>query len=370
MAVENNTYGLPDEMLNLIASAPELNFSMPQQTSSAQFATPGARRSDLISALRKTSGAANTGFTQFANPSNGMALQPASRSYAGANNPARLTMPEYVAPVVPVGGGDSGFPDPIERPFEVALPNFPDAIIPEPEPVAPEPAPVDPEPSIRTDPIISDIPDEINPEDIPQIIPTEPIDLPDLPEQKELEDKSFWDDSGDASIYTDPIVSDIPDVIQPEDIPLITPSEPIELPDLPEVREPEDKSFWDDAGDPSIYTDPIISDIPDEVLTQDIDPITPSAPIELPELPDVADPEPYVPEPEIYVPEPEPYIPEPEFYFPELEPYVPEPEPLPEDEEAIDAWLMDQFGGGGLGGGGMGGGGSVSLDDYFDFMSA
>jgi hypothetical protein len=367
MAVENNTYVLPDEMLNLIASAPELNFSMPQQTSSAQFATPGVRRSDLISALRNTPGAANTGFTQYANPTNGMALQPTSRKAAGeANNPTRLAMQKYDGPV-PVFVPDADLQPPQIRPEDPVLPNLPDVL----EPEILEPKVVEPELSIYTDPIISDIPDEIRPEDIPQIIPTEPIDLPDLPEQKELEDKSFWDDSGDPSIYTDPIVSDIPDeAVKPEDIPLITPADPIELPELPEVKEPEDKSFWDDAGDPSIYTDPIISDIPDVIQPEDIPLITPSEPIELPELPDVADPEPYVPEPAPYVPEPEPYIPEPEFYFPELEPYVPEPEPLPEDEEAIDAWLMDQFGGGGLGGGGMGGGGSVSLDDYFDFMSA
>jgi hypothetical protein len=42
----------------------------------------------------------------------------------------------------------------------------------------------------------------------------------------------------DLSIRTDPIVSDIPDnIVDPADIPLITPTTPLELPELPNVPE-------------------------------------------------------------------------------------------------------------------------------------
>jgi len=110
MAVNRNTYGLPDSTLQLIAGSPELSIPMMQQGSAAQFATPDVRRSDLISALRGISGPANPGFTRYANGANGAALTPSSRKYRGANNPGMLGMGKYVAPEVVLPGGEIGTP--------------------------------------------------------------------------------------------------------------------------------------------------------------------------------------------------------------------------------------------------------------------
>ncbi len=60
----------------------------------------------------------------------------------------------------------------------------------------------------------------------------------------------------DLSVRTKPIVSDIPDtVVNPADIPLIVPETPLELPELPaipETRELEDKSYIEDVNAPDI----------------------------------------------------------------------------------------------------------------------
>lgn len=103
-----NKYELPDEMLQLIGGAPELDFGMQQQGGAAQFATPDVRRSDLISALRSISGPGNPGFTRFANKGNGS--MSAMRGYRGANNPGILSMGKYVAPEVTLSGGETGTP--------------------------------------------------------------------------------------------------------------------------------------------------------------------------------------------------------------------------------------------------------------------
>jgi len=98
MAVKQETYGLPDETLQLIASAPELSYLLDQAGAAAQFATPDVRRSDLISALRSIPGPGNPGFTRYANGANGAALNFKPRTYRGANNPGVLGMQGYVAP--------------------------------------------------------------------------------------------------------------------------------------------------------------------------------------------------------------------------------------------------------------------------------
>lgn len=110
MAVNRNTYGLPDSTLQLIAGSPELSIPMMQQGSAAQFATPDVRRSDLISALRGIPGAANPGVTRYANAANGSALTPSSRKQLNVISPARLTMAKYVAPEVVLPGADVGGP--------------------------------------------------------------------------------------------------------------------------------------------------------------------------------------------------------------------------------------------------------------------
>ena len=208
MARKQDTYGLPDETLQLIASSPDLGFLLPQQGTTAQFAKPDVRRSDLISALRSIPGAANPGFTRYANGANGQPLIPSSSKNRGANNPAMLSMAAYVAPEVTLPGGESPPyipPDvpPYVPPFipagvDPVDPVDPDPLDPtplNPDPIDPDPIdptpldpgpedpedPEDPEPSIRTKIIDSDIPDEIDPNSIP-FIPDFPLDLPEIPD--------------------------------------------------------------------------------------------------------------------------------------------------------------------------------------------
>lgn len=110
-------YELPDEMLQLIGGAPELDFGMQQQGGAAQFATPGVRRSDLISALRNISGPANPGFTRYANQANGSALSPTARKTLNVISPARLTLSKYIAPDVVLPGGEPPYVPPYVPPF-------------------------------------------------------------------------------------------------------------------------------------------------------------------------------------------------------------------------------------------------------------
>ena len=110
MAVNRNTYGLPDSTLQLIAGSPELSIPSMQQGSAAQFATPDARRSDLISALRGIPGAANPGVTRYANAANGSALTPAARKQLNVISPARLSLAKYIAPEVALPSGEIGTP--------------------------------------------------------------------------------------------------------------------------------------------------------------------------------------------------------------------------------------------------------------------
>ena len=80
--------------------------------------------------------------------------------------------------------------------------------------------------TVLSKPIVSDIPDEISPTQIP-LIPAPDI-LETIP-----------------SIYTKPIVSDIPDEVD-TNIPLIIPETPLELPDFTVDTPKTDKSFFDD----------------------------------------------------------------------------------------------------------------------------
>ena len=80
--------------------------------------------------------------------------------------------------------------------------------------------------TILSKPIVSDIPDEVDPSTIPLI--TAPDILETIP-----------------SIYTKPIVSDIPDEVD-TNIPLIIPETPLELPDFTVDTPKTDKSFFDD----------------------------------------------------------------------------------------------------------------------------
>lgn len=275
MAVNKNTYGLPDEMLQLIGSAPELNFSMPQQNASAQFATPGVRSSNLISALRSIPGAANPGFTRYANQANGATLSPTVRKTLNVISPARLTLPKYIAPPeVSLPGGDvqtpAVRPDPVVLPRDIIF----DPVLPDLDPVVPDP--VEPDP-VTPDP------------EIPDVVVPDPED-------------------------PDPVDPD-PDYIDPTELdpfeldPLVYPEEPTEeRPGTVEITpvDPNEETPQDDGTTQGIL---------DEINSW-----------------------PVVLEPESGVSELDPFLPE------------PDPEPLPEDEAAfIDAWLAEQFGGGGGG---------------------
>ena len=106
---------------------------------------------------------------------------------------------------------------------------------PTPTPDVPNPPVVETPPSVRTDPIVSDIPDEPV---VPDTIQAPPLELPEIPEEKEKKDTSYWDDSPDPSIYTKPIVSDIPETVVPDTL-------DFPAPELPEVRpELDDGSYW------------------------------------------------------------------------------------------------------------------------------
>jgi hypothetical protein len=112
-------------------------------------------------------------------------------------------------------GPSGGISDiPATAPVAPVVPSLPETEVsfdaePEPDPYTPAPE-VDPLPS----------PDE----DFPAT-PMPPYVAPEI-------------NSDDLSIRTDPIVSDIPDnIVDPADIPLITPTTPLELPELPNVPE-------------------------------------------------------------------------------------------------------------------------------------
>lgn len=92
-------------------------------------------------------------------------------------------------------------------------------------------------PTVTLPNVPSSIPDEVvDPKDIPLVTPGEIIET--IP-----------------TIYTKPIDTDIPDeVVDPESIPLIIPEQPLELPDIPYVpetpAEKKDASYFDDVNAP------------------------------------------------------------------------------------------------------------------------
>jgi hypothetical protein len=106
-------------------------------------------------------------------------------------------IPPFVDPIDPF---DPEVLDPEVLDPEVLDPEVLDPKVLDPDPLDPtvlDPEPDDPEvpePSIRTKIIESDIPDEIDPNSIPLIIPEFPIDLPEIPEVPEKDDRSFFDD--------------------------------------------------------------------------------------------------------------------------------------------------------------------------------
>ena len=154
------TYGLPDETLQLIAGSPELSVPMMQQG--------GASRSDLISALRGIPGAANPGFTRYANAANGPALNVKLSNTLGAMSPAKLAMQKYVAPQVTMPIAETPYVPP-DRPVvpDLIYPDIinPDPIDPDPEdPEVPDPPEVPEGTPLVLDPIVDPV---VDPEDDP-----------------------------------------------------------------------------------------------------------------------------------------------------------------------------------------------------------
>lgn len=212
-------YGLPDETLQLIAAAPSIfagnKYLEPRYNINSRL--PG---SELIAALR-ASGTDNNGFTQYANAANADSAS-ARTARRGLFAPAKLTIPRVSREItLPTAEPQT----PVTRTPQVMgpLPVNPDL---DPDPVDPidpvdpvdpvKPDPVAPTPSIYTTPIVTDIPDETDPDTIP-LIPA-----PDILETV-------------PSIYTKPIATDIPDEVDPSTIPWIIPEFPLDLPEIPEV---------------------------------------------------------------------------------------------------------------------------------------
>ena len=136
---------------------------------------------------------------------------------------ATVTPPTVTPPVVtpPVAEPPVVVQPPVVLPPILTPPVIPPVV----EPPVVEPT-VETPLTILSKPIVSDIPDEISPTQIP-LIPAPDI-LETIP-----------------SIYTKPIVSDIPDAVD-TNIPLFTPTTPLELPDFTVETPKEDKSFFDD----------------------------------------------------------------------------------------------------------------------------
>jgi hypothetical protein len=181
MAVNKNTYGLPDETLQLIAGSPDLNFSRGTND-------PGL--TSMISALRGERSSNNPGVQLLANRANGAGInfnrKPTSTSTrvpiltmakvpkTETTLPVGETQPPYVPPYVPPYLPPGVDPDPLD----------PDPLDPDPEDPDPEdpdpvdPTPLDPDPE-DPDPLDPD-PDWVDPTELdpfeldPLVYPEEP----------------------------------------------------------------------------------------------------------------------------------------------------------------------------------------------------
>lgn len=313
-------YGLPDETLQLIAAVPSLfaggKYLQPRTTMSSR-----QDPSQLIAALR-ASGTDNNGFTQYANSANADSAS-ARTARRGLFAPSKLTMGRVTRDVtLPTA-------EPLTPYTRTPRVMGPLPVNPDPDPVDPvdpvdppsvdpvDPGPENPPPSIYTTPIVTDIPDETDPDTIP-LIPA-----PDILETV-------------PSIYTKPIATDIPDdPVDPSTIPLIP------APDILETV-------------PSIYTKPIPTDIPDDLVNPSTIPwIIPEFPLELPEIPDPVEKK------------------DASFFDdPDFVEYGPSkglqknPEDLPEEFDKYLVEIMNSLGGGG----GAVGGGKPADDTYGNIL--
>lgn len=102
MAVNKNTYGLPDETLQLIGAGPELNFGSAPQG--------GVPMSNLINALRGERSSNNPGVRLLANRANDAGITFNRNPAAASNRFPILTMPKgsRTEATLPSGGGGGG----------------------------------------------------------------------------------------------------------------------------------------------------------------------------------------------------------------------------------------------------------------------
>lgn len=138
MAVNKNTYGLPDETLQLIAASPELNFG------SARSNMP---TSNLISALRGEASSNNPGVRLLANRANGAGITFNRKPTSLSKAIPILKMPKAITPDVTLPGGETQTP--FEPPYvpPYVPPFFPPSVDPDPlDPDPLDPDPLDPDP--------------------------------------------------------------------------------------------------------------------------------------------------------------------------------------------------------------------------------
>lgn len=166
MAVNKNTYGLPDATLQLIGAAPELNFGSAQQG--------GVPMSNLISALRGERSSNNPGVRLLANRANGDGITFNRKPTSLSKAIPILKMPKAITPDVTLPGGETQTP--YVRPDRPVVPDliYPDIVDPFVDPEDPvDPDPEDPDPE---DPEILD-PDVIDPDVIdPDPVDPDPVD--------------------------------------------------------------------------------------------------------------------------------------------------------------------------------------------------
>lgn len=189
MAVNRNTYGLPDETLQLIASSPELSVPMMKQG--------GSSRPDLIAALRNIPGAANPGFTRYANAANGAGLTVNPFSSRGANSPSNLKMALLQQPNVQLPVAETPYERPtdwVKSPGDFVIDEtvYDDPVV---DPETPEP-PEDPEVPVGTplvlDPVVDPEDDPVDPDTV-EFEPTEldpfvldPFVFKEVPEREKI----------------------------------------------------------------------------------------------------------------------------------------------------------------------------------------
>lgn len=176
MALNKNTYGLPDPTLQLIGSAPELNFG----------AAPQGGMTSIISALRGERSSNNPGVTLLANKANGNGITFNRKPTAASSFVPILKMPKVIAPDVTLPTADTSTPyvkpDVPKVPDVPYVPVIDDPDVVDPDPVDPDPVdpdPVDPDP-VDPDPVDPD-PDWVDPTELdpfvldPLVYPEDPV---------------------------------------------------------------------------------------------------------------------------------------------------------------------------------------------------